>query len=109
VEGDRHFFLSIDGYPLTVNLVDQLCQRVSKRVGLRVHPHRFRHTFAVGLLRNGTDIRTLQKLMGHASVQILLRYLNLANQEAIETHRVNSPADRHYAQKQVGTRRLAMR
>jgi integrase/recombinase XerD len=109
VEGDRHFFLSIDGYPLTVRLVDQVCQRVSKRVGLRVHPHRFRHTFAVGMLRNGTDIRTLQKLMGHASVQILLRYLNLANQEAIETHRVNSPADRHYALKQVGTRRLAMR
>ncbi len=61
------------------------------------------------MLRNGTDIRTSQKPMGHASMQILLRYLNLANQEAIETHRANSPADRNFAQKQVGTRRHAMR
>lgn len=58
------------------------------------------------MLRNGTDIRTLQKLMGHASVQILMRYLNLANDEAIAAHRVNSPADRHYAQRHVGARRL---
>jgi site-specific recombinase XerD len=89
--------------------VEQLCQRVSKRVGLRVHPHQFRHTFAVGMLRNGTDIRTLQTLMGHASVQILLRYLNLANEEAIETHRVNSPADKHHALRQAKTRHMPRR
>lgn len=99
IEGDRHFFLAVDGRPLTTHAVELFCRRVSKRVGFRVHPHRFRHTFAVNMLRNGTDIRTLQKLMGHASVQILMRYLNLANDEAIEIHRVNSPADKHHAQK----------
>lgn len=109
IEGDRHFFLSVDGYRLKVTAIEHMCHRVSKRVGLRVHPHRFRHTFAVGMLRNGTDIRTLQQLMGHAGVQILLRYLNLANEEAIETHRVNSPADKHYALRQAGTRRMPMR
>jgi integrase/recombinase XerD len=106
IEGDRHFFLSCDGYPLSVNAIDHICQRISKRVGLRIHPHRFRHTFAVNMLRNGTDIRTLQKLMGHASLQILTRYLKLASDEAIETHRVNSPADKHYAQRQQHLRRL---
>jgi integrase/recombinase XerD len=109
IEGDRHVFLSVDGYPLTVSAVEQICQRVSKRIGIRVHPHRFRHTFAVGMLRNGTDIRTLQKLMGHASIQILMRYLNLANDEAVEAHRVNSPADKHYATKQATARRFPMR
>jgi integrase/recombinase XerD len=109
VDGDRHFFLSVDGYPLTVNAVEQMRKRLSKRVDIRVHPRRFRHTFAVGMLRNGTDVRTLQKLMGHASVQILLRHLNLASEEAIETHRVNSLADKHYALRQVGARRLPMR
>lgn len=109
VADDRHFFLSVEGCPLTTGAVEHVCTRLSQRVGFRVHPHRFRHTFAVGMLSNGTDIRTLQKLMGHASVQILLRYLNLANEEVIEMHRVNSPADRHYAQKQMGTRRMAMR
>ena len=108
-EGDRTFFLSVDSYPLTVNAIEHMCQRVSKRAGIRVHPHRFRHTFAVGMLRNGTDIRTLQKLMGHASVQILMRYLNLANDEAIEAHRVNSPADRHHAQKGIRVKRFPLR
>lgn len=109
IEGDRHFFLSVDGYPMTVNALEHICGRLSKRIGTRIHPHRFRHTFAVSMLRNGTDIRTLQKLMGHASVQILMRYLNLANDEAIETHRVNSPADKHYSRRLAAGRRLPMR
>ncbi len=109
IEGDRHFFLSVEGYPLTTGAVEHVCTRLARRVGFRVHPHRFRHTFAVGMLRNGTDIRTLQKLMGHASVRILLRYLNLANEEAIETHRVNSPADKHFALRQAGARRMPRR
>jgi site-specific recombinase XerD len=109
LEGDRHLFLSVDGYPLTASAVQQVCRRLSKRLGFRVHPHRVRHTFAVGMLRNGTDIRTLRQLMGHASVQILMRYLTLANDEAMETHRVNSPADKHYALTQAGARRLPMR
>lgn len=109
IEGDTHFFLSVDGYPLTVGAVEQICQRLSRRIRIRVHPHRFRHTFAVGMLRNGTDIRTLQKLMGHASIQILLRYLNLGDDEAIEAHRVNSPADKYHAIKQATTRRSPMR
>jgi integrase/recombinase XerD len=109
IEGDRAFFLAVDGYPLSVGAIEHMCHRISKRTGIRIHPHRFRHTFAVGMLRNGTDIRTLQKLMGHASVQILVRYLNLANDEALEAHRVNSPADRHYQQKLRSGRRLPMR
>jgi integrase/recombinase XerD len=108
-EGDRTFFLAVDGYPLTVGAIEHMCHRISKRTGIWIHPHRFRHTFAVGMLRNGTDIRTLQKLMGHASVQILMPYVNLANDEALEAHRVNSPADRHHQQKALNGRRLPMR
>lgn len=115
IEGDRHVFLAVDGYPLSVGAIEHICQRISKRLakgvggGLRIYPHRFRHTFAIGMLRNGTDIRTLQKLMGHASVQILMRYLNLANDDALEAHRVNSPADRHHQQRALAGRRLPMR
>jgi integrase/recombinase XerD len=109
LEGDTHLFLSVDGYPLAVGAVEHICQHLSKRIGIRAHPHRFRHTFAVGMLRNATDIRTLQKLMGHASIQILMRYLNLGDDEAIEAHRVNSPADKHHAMKQATARRSPMR
>jgi site-specific recombinase XerD len=74
IERDHHFFLAHDGYPLTEGTVQRLCSRLSQRTAVHIHRHRFRHTFAVNMLRNGTDIRTLQKLMGHASIQILTRY-----------------------------------
>ncbi len=108
IEGEKHFFLTVDGRPLTVGAVDCICKRLTQKLGFRVHPHCFRHTFAVNMLRNGTDIRTLQKLMGHASIQILMRYLNLANDEALAVHRLNSPADKHYNQRlaAAGGRRI---
>jgi integrase/recombinase XerD len=109
VEGDRHFFLSHDGYPLTEGAVQRLCTRLSRKSGVHIHCHRFRHTFAVNMLRNGTDIRTLQKLMGHASIQILTRYLNLASADVIKAHQSNSPADRYYGRHQAGNRRLPLR
>lgn len=108
-EHDRHFFLSLDGYPLVEGTVQRLCTRLSCKTGIHIHCHRFRHTFAVNMLRHGTDIRTLQKLMGHASVQILTRYLNLASADAVATHQSNSPADRFYAQRSAGSKRLPIR
>jgi site-specific recombinase XerD len=40
IEGDRHLFLSVDGYPLTVSAIEQICQRLGRRIGVRVNPHR---------------------------------------------------------------------
>lgn len=51
------------------------------------------HTFTVNMLWNGTNMRTLRRIIGRTSMEMLLRQLTLANAEAIETHRVNCPAD----------------
>ena len=99
VEGDRHLFLALDGYPMTEGTVQKICYRLSRRTGVHVHCHRFRHTFAVQMLKAGTDLRTLQRLMGHSD-------------DAIRAHQTNSPADRHLQhrqQRQAGTRRLPIR
>lgn len=109
IPGDRHIFLCLDGYPMMESTVQHLCQRLSKRIGIHVHPHRFRHTFAVNMLRAGTDLRTLQRLMGHADIRILTRYLNLASDEMIKTHQHNNPADRFQQQHPQQTRRLPIR
>ena len=106
VKGDRHLFLSFDGYPLGEMTVQKICQRLSKRIGVHIHAHRFRHTFAVNMLRAGTDLRTLQRLMGHSDIRILARYLNLASDDAIRMHQSNSPADRFRQQRQQGGRWL---
>lgn len=55
--------------------------------------HSFRRAFALNCLRNGVDIYSLQKLMGHADLQVLRRYLKQTNQDLCLAHRKGSPVD----------------
>jgi site-specific recombinase XerD len=85
-EGER------SGQPLNRSSVEQACQKARRRSGIRkpISPHSMRHAFAVHLLESGTDVRTIQLLLGHRSLATTARYLRIATSRVCST---SSPLD----------------
>ena len=71
-EGDAGWlFLTRSGGPLRREDLWRIVRRRGQQAGIprvRLHPHTLRHSFATHLLRHGMDLRTLQSLLGHASL-----------------------------------------
>jgi integrase/recombinase XerD len=82
----------IPGSHITREGVSDACELGLKRSGLTkpVTPHSLRHAFACHLLEYGTDLRTIQLLMGHRSLSTTARYLRLAISKVCATR---SPLD----------------
>ncbi len=81
-------------FPLTPDALLRLLKRLGERAGVvGVHPHRFRHTFATEYLRNGGDVLTLQRLLGHRSLAMVQRYAEIAGADLQRAHEKASPAD----------------
>ena len=80
------------GQPISRGAVAQICQKALRRCGLSkpVTPHGLRHAFAVHLLEAGTDVRTIQLLLGHRSLSTTARYLRIATTRVCAT---SSPLD----------------
>lgn len=49
-------------------------EKISKELGMKLHPHLFRHTFATRLLRKGVDLTTVSKLTGHSTVNMTAKF-----------------------------------
>jgi len=87
-------FLTVSGLPISKDSVSKIVQRIARRTGItRLHPHLFRHTFAIRYLINGGDVFTLQKILGHASLDMTRQYVSLANADVKEKHILYSPVD----------------
>jgi len=72
--------------------VEVACQEARALCGIRkpISPHSFRHAFAVHLLEQGVDVRTIQLLLGHRSLETTARYLRIATTKVCST---TSPLD----------------
>ncbi len=85
-------YMSSQDNSLSRSALTQLMRRLRNKAGvLRCHAHLFRHTFAIEFLRNGGDIYTLQKILGHASLDMVKRYLKIAQIDMDRVHEMASP------------------
>jgi integrase/recombinase XerD len=85
-------FTSNESIQLTYSGLRMLLRRRSIKAGVIYQsPHSFRRLFALTMLRNGTDLFSLQLLMGHADLQVLRRYLKQVSSDLQDAHIKGSP------------------
>ena len=89
-----HLFLTTTGGPIDRRHLASHLGRLGKRAGVQpCNPHRFRHTFSIRYIKNRGDPFTLQKLLGHSSLDMVKRYLAIAQVDCENGHRCAGPVD----------------
>jgi site-specific recombinase XerD len=104
ISGD-YLFESNRGGKLTKKTIGKIVSNSVKKAGIkkRVYPHLLRHSFATHLLESGTDLRIIQKLLGHSDIKTTQIYTQIS-QASIKN--IKSPLDNLYYENSVYPCRL---
>lgn len=91
-------FITHDDEPIRGRSIQDALKKYGKGANIssdiRVSPHTFRHTFAKMYVQNGGDPFSLQKILGHATMDMVRVYVNMFGKELDEAHRKFSPLQR---------------
>jgi integrase/recombinase XerD len=85
--------LSRTGHRLRREAIWELIKRYAARAGIdsEVSPHTLRHSFATHLLGGGADLRLIQEMLGHASIQTTQIYTQVENSKLKKVHKQFHP------------------
>jgi integrase/recombinase XerC len=81
-------FTGPSGKRLTARTVQRILENYRKKLGLlqKASPHTLRHSFATHMLESGADLRSIQELLGHASLSTTQRYTHLNLDSLMDTY-----------------------
>lgn len=93
---ERTVFLSVNGKRLCVVALKDILDRylVKSKLEKRITPHSFRHACATHMVRHGADIRYVQEMLGHESLETTQIYVRLEATDLAEAHRKFHPRER---------------
>lgn len=89
-----YVFLSQKGGPLSRQSIWRIVKKYGKRTGIPrefVYPHILRHSFATHMIQNGADLRSVQTLLGHASISTTEVYTHLDVDHLKDVHKEKHP------------------
>jgi integrase/recombinase XerD len=73
-------------FGLTRRHIGRIVKKYGNAIGAQVHPHTLRHSFAIHLVRSGMDLRRLQLLLGHSSLNMTQIYLQFKDDDIREVY-----------------------
>ena len=89
-------FLTNDGKRVSKGRLESIIKKYGEQAGIkgvRCSPHTLRHTAAISFLRNGGDVFSLQRMLGHSSLEMTRHYCELADVDVKRAHLTASPVD----------------
>jgi len=93
--GTEIVFLNIEGDPLTETAITSIFRRLAMKAGIpRLHIHLLRHTFATNYLIGDGDSLTLQRILGHETLEMTRRYVDQVASQVTVLRARHSPVDR---------------
>lgn len=97
-ENSDVLFLNRNGAPLTRQGLWKILKTYQKKLGLSVDitPHTLRHSFAIHLLENGADLKSVQELMGHSDISSTQIYEQVVKNKLSEVYSKTHPRAKHH-------------